>query len=157
MNVTTRVLPLGYLIALIVSFMVYAFDANIYCNCSFKSRISAARSQHQPKTPICDVCRLFAQPYPEDPAVYKPLSQEEIQRIKNEKKQKQNEKKQKVTENRKHLASVRVVQRNLVFVVGLSQRLADPEVSAAGRGDELTLNVTLAALDDIVFSLNNCA
>lgn len=34
-----------------------------------------------------------------------------------------------MTENRKHLASVRVVQRNLVFVVGLSQRLADPEVS----------------------------
>lgn len=63
--------------------------------------------------------------------MYKPLSQEEIQRIKNEKKQKQNEKKQKVTENRKHLASVRVVQRNLVFVVGLSQRLADPEVSTA--------------------------
>lgn len=61
--------------------------------------------------------------------MYKPLSQEDIQRIKNEKKQKQNEKKQKVTENRKHLASVRVVQRNLVFVVGLSQRLADPEVS----------------------------
>lgn len=73
----------------------------------------------------------FMQPYPEDPAVYKPLSQEDIQRIKNEKKQKQNEKKQKVTENRKHLASVRVVQRNLVFVVGLSQRLADPEVSKA--------------------------
>lgn len=63
--------------------------------------------------------------------MYKPLSQEEIQRIKNEKKQKQNEKKQKVTENRKHLASVRVVQRNLVFVVGLSQRLADPEVSTS--------------------------
>lgn len=76
---------------------------------------------------------FFTQPYPEDPAVYKPLSQEEIQRIKNEKKQKQNEKKQKVTENRKHLASVRVVQRNLVFVVGLSQRLADPEVSHSGR------------------------
>ncbi|XP_064198402.1 CCR4-NOT transcription complex subunit 4-like isoform X2 [Anguilla rostrata] len=33
-----------------------------------------------------------------------------------------------MTENRKHLASVRVVQRNLLFVVGLSQRLADPEV-----------------------------
>ncbi|NXS92995.1 CNOT4 protein, partial [Jacana jacana] len=67
-------------------------------------------------------------PYPEDPAVYKPLSQEELQRIKNEKKQKQNERKQKISENRKHLASVRVVQKNLVFVVGLSQRLADPEV-----------------------------
>lgn len=73
-------------------------------------------------------CVCVLQAYPEDPAVYKPLSQEELQRIKNEKKQKQNEKKQKITENRKHLASVRVVQRNLVFVVGLSQRLADPEV-----------------------------
>lgn len=72
---------------------------------------------------------LCLKPYPEDPAVYKPLSQEELQRIKNEKKQKQNERKQKISENRKHLASVRVVQKNLVFVVGLSQRLADPEVS----------------------------
>lgn len=72
---------------------------------------------------------LWLKPYPEDPAVYKPLSQEELQRIKNEKKQKQNERKQKISENRKHLASVRVVQKNLVFVVGLSQRLADPEVS----------------------------
>lgn len=63
--------------------------------------------------------------------MYKPLSQEELQRIKNEKKQKQNERKQKISENRKHLASVRVVQKNLVFVVGLSQRLADPEVSGS--------------------------
>lgn len=38
------------------------------------------------------------------------------------------QKKQKLTENRRHLADVRVVQKNLVFVVGLSPRLADPEV-----------------------------
>lgn len=76
--------------------------------------------------------------------MYKPLSQEEIQRIKNEKKQKQNEKKQKVTENRKHLASVRVVQRNLVFVVGLSQRLADPEVSTVSPAE---ISVTLGICD----------
>ena len=78
---------------------------------------------------LTSVFVLCLKPYPEDPAVYKPLSQEELQRIKNEKKQKQNERKQKISENRKHLASVRVVQKNLVFVVGLSQRLADPEVS----------------------------
>lgn len=78
---------------------------------------------------LTSVFVLYLKPYPEDPAVYKPLSQEELQRIKNEKKQKQNERKQKISENRKHLASVRVVQKNLVFVVGLSQRLADPEVS----------------------------
>jgi len=38
------------------------------------------------------------------------------------------QKKQKLSENRRHLADVRVVQKNLVFIVGLSQRLADIEV-----------------------------
>lgn len=52
-----------------------------------------------------------------------------LQKIKQEKKQKELMRKQKVTENRKHLANVRVVQKNLVFVVGLSSRLADAEVS----------------------------
>jgi CCR4-NOT transcription complex subunit 4 len=37
-------------------------------------------------------------------------------------------KKQKLTENRRHLADVRVVQKNLVFVVGLSPRLADQDI-----------------------------
>jgi len=53
-----------------------------------------------------------------------------MHRIKAEKRQKDQQKKQKATENRKHLANVRVVQRNLVFVVGLSPRLADPEVAS---------------------------
>ena len=37
-------------------------------------------------------------------------------------------KKQRISENRKHLANVRVVQKNLVFVVGLSPRLADSDI-----------------------------
>ena len=49
-------------------------------------------------------------------------------KIKAEKRQKDQAKKQKISENRKHLANVRVVQKNLVFVVGLSPRLADPEI-----------------------------
>ena len=49
-------------------------------------------------------------------------------KIKAEKRQKDLAKKQRISENRKHLANVRVVQRNLVFVVGLSPRLADPEI-----------------------------
>lgn len=49
-------------------------------------------------------------------------------KIKAEKRQKDQAKKQKISENRKHLANVRVVQKNLVFVVGLSPRLADAEV-----------------------------
>lgn len=50
-------------------------------------------------------------------------------RLKAEKRLKDQQRKQRVTENRKHLANVRVVQKNLVFVVGLPMRLADPDVS----------------------------
>ena len=49
-------------------------------------------------------------------------------RIKKERRQKEIQKKQKLTENRRHLADVRVVQKNLVFIVGLSQRLTDIDV-----------------------------
>uniref|UniRef100_A0A8D0CLL3 CCR4-NOT transcription complex subunit 4 n=1 Tax=Scleropages formosus TaxID=113540 RepID=A0A8D0CLL3_SCLFO len=101
-------------------------DVNFFpCTCGYQICRFCWHRIRTDENGLCPACR---KPYPEDPAVYKPLSQEELQRIKNEKKQKQNERKQKITENRKHLASVRVVQRNLVFVVGLSQRLADPEV-----------------------------
>jgi len=50
-------------------------------------------------------------------------------RLKAEKRLKDQQRKQRVTENRKHLANVRVVQKNLVFVVGLPMRLADSDVS----------------------------
>ena len=46
------------------------------------------------------------------------------------KKQRSVEKRHKVIESRKSLTNVRVVQKNLVFVIGLSPRLADPEVHA---------------------------
>ena len=74
---------------------------------------------------LCPACRKA---YPENPADFKPLSQEEVARLKAEKRHKDQQRKQKITENRKHLANVRVVQRNLVFVVGLPMRLADAEV-----------------------------
>nr|XP_033813770.1 CCR4-NOT transcription complex subunit 4 isoform X5 [Geotrypetes seraphini] len=101
-------------------------DINFFpCTCGYQICRFCWHRIRTDENGLCPACR---KPYPEDPAVYKPLSQEELLRIKNEKKQKQNERKQKISENRKHLASVRVVQKNLVFVVGLSQRLADPEV-----------------------------
>eukprot|EP00063_Salmo_salar_P089499 XP_014064334.1 PREDICTED: CCR4-NOT transcription complex subunit 4-like [Salmo salar] len=101
-------------------------DANFFpCTCGYQICRFCWHRIRTDENGLCPACR---KPYPEDPAVYNPLSAEELQRIKNEKKAKQVEKKQKTTENRKHLASVRVVQRNLVFLVGLSQRLADPEI-----------------------------
>lgn len=52
----------------------------------------------------------------------------QISALKAEKRQRDQQRKQKISENRKHLANVRVVQKNLVFVVGLPPRLADAEV-----------------------------
>jgi CCR4-NOT transcription complex subunit 4 len=74
---------------------------------------------------LCPACRKA---YSEDPADFTPLSQEQVAKLKAEKRQRDQQRKAKLSESRKHLASVRVVQRNLVFVVGLPMRLADPEV-----------------------------
>jgi CCR4-NOT transcription complex subunit 4 len=53
---------------------------------------------------------------------------EELQKMKAQKRQKEQLKKQKTVDNRRHLADLRVVQKNLVFVVGIAQRIADPEM-----------------------------
>jgi len=81
------------------------------------------------------------QSYPENPAEFKPLTGSDLQKIKNEKKQKEVQRKQKLTDNRRHLAAIRVLQRNLVFVVGLSQRLSDPEVSMQQKMNSPTIVV----------------
>lgn len=47
--------------------------------------------------------------------------------MKLEKKRKKSQQKQKDVELRKHLASVRVVQKNLVYVIGLPAKLADED------------------------------
>ena len=74
---------------------------------------------------LCPACR---QSYPEDPVNFQPLSSAELQKIKTEKKQKVQQQKNKLIESRKHLSEFRVLQKNLVYAVGLSQRMADPEL-----------------------------
>lgn len=46
-----------------------------------------------------------------------------------ERRQKMHKSKTKVSEGRKHLSNVRVIQRNLVYVVGIPPNLADEEVN----------------------------
>lgn len=55
----------------------------------------------------------------------------QVAAIKTEKKAREQKRRNKTLESRRALANVRVVQNNLVFVVGLPVRLADPEVSSA--------------------------
>jgi len=101
-------------------------DINFYpCACAYQICRFCWNKLRTEGNGLCPACR---QPYSENPADFKPLTSEEIAKIKAEKRQKDQAKKLKISENRKHLANVRVVQKNLVFVVGLSQRLADPEI-----------------------------
>ncbi|KAG9285322.1 hypothetical protein G9A89_010797 [Geosiphon pyriformis] len=73
----------------------------------------------------CPACRRI---YTEQTIEFTPISSEELARIKNEKKQKEREKKELEAMNRKHLANMRVVQKNLVYVIGLSPKTATEEV-----------------------------
>nr|XP_018906467.1 PREDICTED: CCR4-NOT transcription complex subunit 4 isoform X2 [Bemisia tabaci] len=101
-------------------------DLNFFpCTCGYQICRFCWHRIRTDENGLCPACRKA---YPEDPADFKPLSKEEVSKLKAEKRQKDQLRKQKVTENRKYLANVRVVQRNLVFVVGLPLRLADQEV-----------------------------
>lgn len=53
-----------------------------------------------------------------------------IQRIRREKKEKERQQKDMETANRRHLANMRVVQKNLVYIIGLHPKLATEEVSS---------------------------
>ena len=74
---------------------------------------------------LCPACR---RPYSDEDIQFKPVSPEEIQRIKNQKKRNEKEKKDTDQTNRKQLANVRVVQKNLVYVLGLPPKLCTEDV-----------------------------
>jgi hypothetical protein len=75
---------------------------------------------------LCPACR---RPYSDDMARFKPLSKEEIARIKQEKRAREQARKESEATNRRNLAGARVVQRSLVYVIGLSPRVANEEVT----------------------------
>nr|XP_033324603.1 protein kinase 4 isoform X2 [Megalopta genalis] len=101
-------------------------DLNFFpCTCGYQICRFCWHRIRTDENGLCPACRKA---YSENPADFKPLSMEEIARLKAAKRLKDQQRKQRVTENRKHLANVRVVQKNLVFVVGLPLRLADADV-----------------------------
>ncbi|XP_068978117.1 myb-like protein P isoform X2 [Bombus flavifrons] len=101
-------------------------DLNFFpCTCGYQICRFCWHRIRTDENGLCPACRKA---YSENPADFKPLSMEEIARLKAEKRLKDQQRKQRVTENRKHLANVRVVQKNLVFVVGLPLRLADADI-----------------------------
>eukprot|EP00842_Homolaphlyctis_polyrhiza_P006657 jgi/Hompol1/6993/HPOL_002400-RA len=74
---------------------------------------------------LCPACR---RPYSEDSIEFKPVPPEEVSKLKNAKKKKERERKEQEIASRKQLANVRVVQKNLVYVLGLPPKLQNEEI-----------------------------
>lgn len=101
-------------------------DASFFpCTCGYQICRFCWHRIRTNENGLCPACRKA---YPEDPAEFKPLTDDEVHRIKKDRRQKESQRKQKAAECRKHLTNIRVVQKNLVFVVGLSPRLCDAEI-----------------------------
>lgn len=101
-------------------------DLNFFpCTCGYQICRFCWHRIRTDENGLCPACR---KPYPEDPADFKPLSREEVAKLKAEKRHKHQQKKNKITEDRKVLNNMRVLQKNLVFVVGLPNRISEAEV-----------------------------
>lgn len=100
-------------------------DLNFFpCTCQYQICRFCWHRIRTDENGLCPACR---QSYPEEP-VFQPLSKDDVRKMKSEKKQRQIHQKTKLAECRKHLSGFRVLQKNLVYVVGLSQRMSDPEI-----------------------------
>ena len=84
----------------------------------------------------CPACR---RQYSEETVEFKPLSAEEWkkdqQRI-HTRKLKEKEKRESEIASRRHLSNMRVVQKNLVYVIGFSPKSADADLAATLRGND---------------------
>ncbi|KAK9707873.1 transcriptional repressor general negative regulator of transcription subunit 4 [Basidiobolus ranarum] len=70
----------------------------------------------------CPACRRS---YSDENVQFTPITSTEFSRIKTEKKCKEREKKEIESTSRKHLTNVRVVQKNLIYVIGLTARVTE--------------------------------
>lgn len=73
----------------------------------------------------CPACRT---PYDKEKIVGTAVNCERLKDANSEKRQKSQKSKARTSEMRKHLSNVRVIQRNLVYIVGIPASLADEEV-----------------------------
>ncbi|KZT67800.1 hypothetical protein DAEQUDRAFT_381300 [Daedalea quercina L-15889] len=81
----------------------------------------------------CPACR---REYTDEAVQFKPINKEDHKRLTQQKKQRERERKELDALGRRHLANVRVVQRNVVYVVGMGPRFAKEELIPTLRSSE---------------------
>ncbi|KAH7927074.1 hypothetical protein BV22DRAFT_306086 [Leucogyrophana mollusca] len=81
----------------------------------------------------CPACR---REYTDEAVQFKAIAKEDHKRLTQQKKQREKERKELDALGRRHLANVRVVQRNVVYVVGIGPRFAKEELIPTLRSSE---------------------
>ncbi|KAF7441103.1 transcriptional repressor proteinral negative regulator of transcription subunit 4 [Pleurotus ostreatus] len=81
----------------------------------------------------CPACR---REYTDDAVEFKPIPKEDHKRLTQQKKQRERERKELDNMGRRHLANYRVVQRNVVYVVGIGPMFAKEELIPTLRSHE---------------------
>ncbi|KAH7889987.1 hypothetical protein F5I97DRAFT_1849132 [Phlebopus sp. FC_14] len=81
----------------------------------------------------CPACR---REYTDEAVQFKPIAKEDHKRLTQQKKQRERERKELDALGRRHLANVRVVQRNVVYVVGIGPRFAKEELIPTLRSSD---------------------
>ncbi|TFK46000.1 hypothetical protein OE88DRAFT_1668398 [Heliocybe sulcata] len=81
----------------------------------------------------CPACR---REYSDENVQFKPIDKEDHKRLMQQKKQRERERKELDALGRRQLANVRVVQRNVVYVVGIGSRFAKEELIPTLRSNE---------------------
>ncbi|KAJ4488561.1 hypothetical protein J3R30DRAFT_3696445 [Lentinula aciculospora] len=81
----------------------------------------------------CPACRRV---YTDEAVEFKPIATQDHKRLTQQKKQRERERKELDALGRRHLANVRVVQRNVVYVVGIGPRFAKEEYIPTLRSSE---------------------
>ncbi|KAK0398190.1 hypothetical protein QR680_002466 [Steinernema hermaphroditum] len=102
-------------------------DLNFYpCKCEYQICWFCWHRIRTDENGLCPACR---QPYSEEPANFQAVSSVDVLKNKSEKRSKaqQGKNKKMSAEAKKHLAAYRVLQKNLLYVVGLPARFNDME------------------------------
>ncbi|PFH50694.1 hypothetical protein AMATHDRAFT_176752, partial [Amanita thiersii Skay4041] len=81
----------------------------------------------------CPACRRM---YTDEAVEFKPINTEDHKRLTQQKKQRDRERKELDALGRRHLVNVRVVQRNVVYVVGIGPRFAKEELIPTLRSED---------------------
>jgi hypothetical protein len=98
------------------------------CPCGYQvCRFCWHRLREQEEEGKCPACRRV---YTEEAVQFTPIPPEELDKVKQKKKasKERRESQGNIIAARKHLSELRVVQKNLIYVIGISMRIADEQI-----------------------------